>query len=525
MNRTLSSLLVGLILLVGVPAAVASAHPLGNFTVNRYSKLEIGRESVQLRYVLDLAEIPTLQELQLVGASGAVDESLRRRLLQEKSSQLSRGARLTLNGEPVAWGVESASFDLLAGQADLQTMRVSLTLVAPFDATEGARIDYQDANYGGRIGWHEIVVRAADGLGVRDSTAPVTDQTDELRNYPTDPLRPPLDVSSARATLTLIGVIDGEPTRAVGLPRFGLFSTPLKPVPPELTSIIRGDAGANSVALLAALALAAALGAMHGLGPGHGKTLVAAYLIGSRGTAKHAALLGLTVTVTHTIGVYALGALTIVAARFIVPETLYPLISLVSGLMVLAIGVSLVRSRLGPMAHRQVHTHDHGHSHQLPPSLTLPLKGGGDRHEHDHAHHLHEHHHSGAVAHSHGGRVHSHDVPERARDTLMPRNLIMLGISGGILPCPTALVLLLAAISFHNIPLGLLLVLAFSVGLAGILTAIGMLVVYGGRTLRHIQVGARLAASRPARLLPALSAFVIALWGLAITAQAALSFL
>ena len=102
-------------------------------------------------------------------------------------------------------------------------------------------------------------------------------------------------------------------------------------MPAELTSFIRGDASANGVALLAALALAAALGAMHGLGPGHGKTLVAAYLIGSRGTAKHAALLGLTVTLTHTLGVYVLGVITIVAARFIVPETLYPLISLASG--------------------------------------------------------------------------------------------------------------------------------------------------------------------------------------------------
>ena len=492
MKRVLRGLLFGFALLLVLPAVVA-AHPLGNFTVNRYSRVDLAPDEARLRYVLDLAEIPTLQELRAASPSGSLDEVLRQRLLDAKTKELTGGARLTIDGAPVSWSVQSASLDLLPGQADLDTLRIALTLAAPAQIIEGARVEYRDTNYAGRIGWHELVLRGAGGVALRDSTAPASDETDELRNYPTDPSRPPLDVSTARAAVTFSGVSDAGSSRTEAVRRLATAWAPFDRVPAELTAFIRGDAGGSPIALLAALALAAALGAMHGLGPGHGKTLVAAYLIGSRGTPKHAALLGLTVTLTHTLGVYALGVVTLVAARFIVPETLYPVITLLSGLMVVAIGVSLVRSRLGGGS---------GHTH-------------GD--QHDHSHHGYQH--------GNAPRAHSHEMPERARDALMPRSLVMLGVSGGILPCPTALVLLLAAVSFHNIPLGMLLVAAFSVGLAGILTAIGLLVVYGGRALGRMGLGARLAASRPARLLPAFSAVAITLWGLAITAQAALSFL
>lgn len=514
MKRLIRGLLFGFALLLVLPAVVA-AHPLGNFTVNRYSRIELGPDEARLRYVLDLAEIPTLQELRAASPSGTLNEALRQRLLDAKVKELTAGARLTIDGAPVSWSVESASLDLLSGQADLDTLRIALTLGAPVRITEGARVEYQDTNYPGRIGWHEVVLRGAGGVALRDTTVPAIDETDELRNYPTDPSRPPLDVSTARAAVTFSAVSDGGRARVEAVRRLAAVWTPLDRVPAELTAFIRGETASSPIALLAALAVAAALGAMHGLGPGHGKTLVAAYLIGSRGTPRHAALLGLTVTLTHTLGVYALGFVTLAAARFIVPETLYPVITLVSGLMVVAIGVSLVRSRL-----RGQNSHGHTHGH----ALALPHAGGREDHLHPHEHHHHdEHEHEHDGHHHHHG--HSHEVPERARNALMPRSLVMLGVSGGILPCPTALVLLLAAISFHNIPLGMLLVVAFSVGLAGILTAIGLLVVFGGRALGRMQLGVRLAGSRRARLLPAFSAMAITLWGLAITAQAALSFL
>jgi nickel/cobalt exporter len=225
------------------------------------------------------------------------------------------------------------------------------------------------------------------------------------------------------------------------------------------------------------------------------------------------------VTLTHTLGVYALGLVTLVAASFIVPDVLYPVISLISGLLVAAVGLSLVRSRL--LGASQGHAHDNGHEHHHQAH-----DHDGRSHPHDQGHEHHHHTHDGSGhghAHDHGTHGHSHEVPERARDALMPRSLIMLGISGGILPCPTALVLLLAAISFHNIPLGMVLVMAFSVGLAGILTAIGLLVVYGGRALRRSTFAARLSTSRAARLVPAASAFGITLWGVVITVQAATS--
>ena len=295
-----------------------------------------------------------------------------------KTRDLAAGARLMIDGAPVAWRVESASLELVPGQADLETMRVALTLAAPTRAAEGARVEYRDTNYAGRIGWHEVVLRGEGGIGLRDSTAPAVGATNELLDYPDDPMKTPPDVSVASAMIGLSGASKDGARGAPSAARSIFSWTPVDRVPAELTALVR-DGTANPLALLGALALAAALGAMHGLGPGHGKTLVAAYLIGSRGTARHAALLGLTVTLTHTLGVYALGVVTLAAAAFIVPETLYPVISLLSGLVVVAVGVSLIRTRL-------LGASGNDHRHELPLSLTLPRKGGGDGHGHPHHH-------------------------------------------------------------------------------------------------------------------------------------------
>jgi ABC-type nickel/cobalt efflux system permease component RcnA len=212
--------------------------------------------------------------------------------------------------------------------------------------------------------------------------------------------------------------------------------------------------------ILASLAAALFWGAAHALSPGHGKTIITAYLVGRRGTPRHAALLGLIVTVTHTIGVFGLGLVTLLLSRFIVPEQLYPWLNLVSGLLVVAIGASVLRSRL----RRHRHHHDHHHHH-----------------EHD----------------------------------LSRRSLVAVGVSGGLLPCPSALVVLLAAISLHRIGFGLLLIVAFSAGLALTITGIGLVAVLARTAFRRLSFEGRLLS-----LLPAASALVILAAGALMTVHA-----
>jgi ABC-type nickel/cobalt efflux system permease component RcnA len=232
--------------------------------------------------------------------------------------------------------------------------------------------------------------------------------------------------------------------------------------------------------ILISLAVALFWGAAHALSPGHGKSIVAAYLVGQRGTPRHAVLLGGVVTITHTLGVFGLGLVTLLLSQFIVPDTLYPWLNLIAGLMVVAIGVSVLRSRLRK---RRSHSHDHGHEHH---------------HHHDHDH-------------EHGPHTHTHDVP----DNLSARSLVAVGVSGGLLPCPSALVVLLAAISLHRVAFGLVLIVAFSLGLALTITGIGLVAVYAKRVFGRMSMEGGLI-----RLLPAVSALVILVAGALMTARA-----
>jgi ABC-type nickel/cobalt efflux system permease component RcnA len=214
--------------------------------------------------------------------------------------------------------------------------------------------------------------------------------------------------------------------------------------------------------ILASLGAALFWGMAHALSPGHGKTIVTAYLVGQRGTPRHAALLGLIVTVTHTIGVFTLGLVTLLLSRFIVPDQLYPWLNLVSGLLVVAIGASVLRAR---WLHRRAHAHGHDHHHH----------------------------------HGHG-------------EDLSMRSLFAVGVSGGLLPCPSALVVLLAAISLHRLAFGLLLIVAFSAGLALTITGIGLAAVFARGVFKRLSFEGRALS-----LLPAASALVILAAGLAMT--------
>ena len=513
--------LASLMLLIGAlmtSFAVAEAHPLGNFTINQYARLSVGPERVRVRYVIDMAEISTLQQLQKLGWSGDGQPSASE--LDAARSQLVTayvdGLFLSADGHPIPLEVTDSTIALPPGAGGLPTLRLEMDLEEDRPAsanTKVRRFAFEDRNRRERIGWREIVVAADRGATIFDSTVFGNGLTDEIKAYPQDMLAAPLREEAASFSVTEgplpIGATplrmrDGHPVSSPRDPLTELISVP------EVTPW---------VAVLGLL-VAAGLGALHAFAPGHGKTIVGAYLVGARASLRHALILGVTVTVTHTLGVLALGLITLFASAYILPEQLFPVLSFVSGAVVVGMGLSLLVARLrsapvtialgGGAAHHHHHDdprHDHG-----PDRHAVEHHVHGEhRHENDSGH-AHPH---AALVHSHGGREHVHVPP--GPGSLRLRSLLALGISGGLLPCPSALVVLLSAIALHRIGYGLLLVIAFSLGLAATLTAIGFLFIHAGRWLNR---PVKPALQRLAGLLPAVSALVIALIGAAISFEA-----
>jgi nickel/cobalt exporter len=465
MIRSLVAALIGLALL---PAA-AAAHPLGNFTVNHMARVSISSDRIDVRYILDEAEIPTFQQ------RGVPDDELLRR----KRAEVARRLVLTVDGRRVALQPAGAGrIEKLAGQGGLETTRVELPLVAAVDAPR--RVELRDGTFPGRVGWKAIVAQPGTGTAVR-SKVPASDPTDGLRVYPKDLLTSPSD--TRRATFS---VSRGAGTvQAPGGMR--AVEAGSRDADGGLTATF-SDAAAGNGVLLLLLLTAFAWGALHALSPGHGKAMVAAYLVGARGTPRHAIALGAVVTATHTVGVFALGAVALLLSQYILPEQLYPWLNLVSGALVLVVGGAVLRSRIRWARARGHAEHEHDHHDN----------------DNDHAHHH-------GVVHSHGDKPHSHGPPER----LSWRGLLAMGAAAGVIPCPSALVVLLGALAQGEIALGMLLIVAFSAGLAATLTLLGLAVVYAGRALSRLPVPRRLTLA-----LPTVSAVLIIGVGLVLTVQA-----
>ncbi len=464
------------VLVLAVWPASAGAHPLGNFTTNRYSRIDFSTDAVHITYVLDYAEVPTFQEMRFLDTDGdgALSDAETQAWLDARVPVIVRGLRLVVGDDVLPLAVERRSAGLLPGQGGLPILRLELDLTSrlPEGWTANGRGGYIDRNYQDRLGWREIVVRGGSGVAIGSSSVSATDVSDELRHYPEDMIGKPLDDAEATFTLAPGPAVAASDTAALAADRVR-ETQPTRPTDRVATLITTADLTPWVVMLSVLLAMF--WGAVHALSPGHGKTVVAAYLVGARGTARHAAFLGLTVTATHTAGVFALGLVTLYLSRYILPETLYPWLSVASGILVVAIGVTLFFQRLRGGGHHHhdhdhEHTHDHGHSH-------LPLGSDGT--------------------------------------PVTWRSLLALGVSGGLIPCPSALVLLLGAISLDRLGFGMVLVTAFSIGLAVVLTAIGLLLVYARRLFER----ASLAPQVP-RILPALSALVVALAGVAIVVGA-----
>jgi len=512
-----------------------SAHPMGNFSVSHYSRLDLQSQGVRVTYILDLAEIPTLEIFQQWGVTAANSGFIQQNASKQAIVWL-RNLHISVDGQELTPKLDEVRATVSDGAGGMSVLRVSMN--AHLRVSPG-ELSFEDGNYTNRTGWKEIVIRNEPGVAIRQASQSEQDLSHELTVYPADlTLAPPQDLHASARWAALAPVTIPNHSQRASLPPTS--SAEKRKVSPSTTSPVtqpvtpparlfvetqpsapgtvkRGDflsrmllkRNFSSGTILLGLLAAFALGAMHALSPGHGKTIVAAYLVGSRGTLQHALLLGFVVTFTHTVSVFLLGLGVLFFQQYVVPDQIIPVLGVISGLSILLIGAWLLYKRAHLLLQSTTHSHSHHHAHSH-----------GEHHHHaaDH-HHVHNnhhvHYHAAVHTHSHGGHTHSHVMPE-GRVSL--GGLIALGASGGLVPCPSALILLLSSIALGHTALGLLLLTGFSSGLALVLMGIGVMVLYAKKLLPKSD----LVRSHPAfRLIPVLSSVVVIVLGLLMTLAAA----
>lgn len=532
-RRFLGAASVGLTLAV-LPALPASAHPLGNFTVNTADRITVTRTGVDVLHVIDLAEIPTVQLRAQADTNrdGTLSAAELTAYAPTACTQALASVSLLVDGRTAPLGLVMATGQARGGQAGLTTTRFECAL---HTATRPERsLALTDAAATDRVGWKEVSATVACGRLV-GSDVPASSPSALLTAYPADELTSPLDVHQARLTVSR----SGPCTDPTGSSAVRQAPQVLPRGADRLTTAFTGFVGRDHLSLpvaLLALLLSVGFGCAHALAPGHGKTVIAAYLVGQRGTRRQAFWLGTTVTVAHTASVLVLGA-ALSLGTLAAPERVIPATEVLSGVLLAGLGgwllLGAVRRFRGTHGdHDHPHDHDHDHPH--------------DHDEHDHPHHAaHEHgdHEHGAVpaqtgpyepppayavavavvpvtavavaspapaTHSHGGRAHSH-APLDDRP-LGWRSLAAMGVAGGLVPSPSALVVLLGATALGRAAFGVLLVVGYGVGMAITLTAAGLLL------LRAQALAARRGWNGPrtqrlTRLLPVLTAVVVVLVG------------
>ena len=504
-----------------------SAHPMGNFSISHYAGIRIEGDFVEIRYLIDMAEIPTFQEMQQTGIVAQAEDPRVVAYLANRAETFKQGLVVTINGKALSLDVVTREILFSPGAGNLPTVKFGIVYHGALPQTcsvSQCQVWYRDANYPGRAGWKEVVETSGPGIVVENSTVPGRDRSSQLSNYPTDLVTsPPHDlqatilfhattemaVARPRAaggkSVARVGGTAGTHATEVRTPKpagpvnspasvassqvqIGLKANQQSTPRNSFTELMAAKRIGLGVTLFAAL-IAAGLGALHALEPGHGKTIVAAYLVGSRGTAYHAVLLGMIVTLSHTAGVYLLGAVTLCAQKYMLPDRLYPFLAVLSGMLIAGMGFYLFLQRYlgadfahghGPGSHQHFWTSSPNDSEAGAPGLVQRE----------------------SILVARGART----------GTVLRRQLLLLGITGGIIPCPAALVVLLSAVAVHRVGLGLFLIVAFSFGLAVVLVAMGLLAVGAGRIM------SRLPTEGPVvqKWLPLTSAAIITVLGCAI---------
>ena len=497
--------IASLAILIALPAAVA-AHPLGNFTINHFADITVAPTEIRLGVVIDMAEIPTFQERRKMDTDGdgtvSDDEvaAARGPYCATQGSKL----RLTIGGTAAPLRSTDAALSFPGGLGGLSTMRLECTYVAPLTTrlTPTTSIAFEDTSYPERLGWREIIARG-DGVTVETGGLPATSVSKRLTAYPADLISQPLDVRSAALTVTAVAPVAASPAPAAvatELPAAPVSALASGAVP---GGIVGGDVPSifravdlTPFVLLLSIATAFALGAGHALTPGHGKTLMAAYLVGARGTPIHAVGLGLSVTVSHTLGILAIAALVVGAQGLLAPDVVVRTAPAIAAATIAGLGgwmlLSEIRKRFASRQRTAAHAHEHDRAH-------------GAATEHEHAH-----------VHSHGGVTHSH--APAGGSTLTWRGLFALGLAGGLIPSTSALFILLGSIVAGRPAFGFVLVVVFGLGMAVVMTAIGLATVVARGRLDRMPAGSGLG--RVTRQLPLVAAVVVLAFGVYLSIQA-----
>jgi nickel/cobalt transporter (NicO) family protein len=510
-------------MLLVVPA-IASAHPLGNYTINHYAEVRVEPDRVLLDVVIDQAEIPTFQARQDfdLDADGEVSDDEIEAGRIEACRTIASAIEVTAGGAPLDLVALEAGLAFPPGVGGLSTMRESCAFEAALPAPIASgptEITYADRSFPERIGWREIVTRGSEvTLATTGGELRETSVSQRLTSYPADMIATPLadqrlavTASPGGPALPPFEVPDAQPIP--GAPPISAPSPAVSTPPPsaapasqapasvpggvtgaELPSIFR-QADLTPVVILLSLLAAAGLGAGHALTPGHGKTLMAAYLVGTRGTALHALGLGLSVSVSHTAGILLLAAVVVGFSGAIAPDVVVRWAPVVAAVSIVLIGgwmlLGEVRRRRSARALVGGPAHDHGHDHG-----------------HDHDSHEHEH--------SHGGVTHSHRPTPGS--SISWRSLFLLGLAGGLIPSTSALLILLGSIAAGRPAFGFILVVAFGLGMAAVMGGIGFALVAARDRIEGMELGQGLARIREA--VPLVASVVVLSFGLVLTAQA-----
>ena len=526
--------------------ALATAHPLGNFTINHYTGIRVEPMGILLDVVIDQAEIPTFQarlDFDTDGDGEVSDEETDAGRVTACDG-LEPSLALSVDGTAQALTLTEAGLTFPPGVGGLSTMRIVCGFTAATGRlATGSRIDYADTSSTDRLGWREIVVEGS-GMTLAGAEGPLRNKgtSARLTAYPTNlltqaladtqvaivatpggPALPPFDIPDASPLPGAGQVVTSSTPPSTGAGGGG-------PVPVVAPTAVPASAGGvpggvtsgdlpsifrstdlSPFVLLVSILTAAALGAGHALTPGHGKTLMAAYLVGTRGTPLHAAGLGLSVTFSHTLGILVLAALVVGAEGVLPPDLIVKSAPAVAAISIVAIGGWMlisegrrrwrVRATEAAHAHAQAdaeaHEHDHEHYHEH--DLATPG---------DHDHETHEH--------SHGGVRHNHLPPPGT--TISWRSLFVLGLAGGLIPSTSALLILLGSIAAGRPAFGFVLVVAFGLGMALVLGGIGLaLVLARGRLDR---VASTSTLGRVTGYVPLVASFLVFGLGIYLTVQA-----
>ena len=512
---------LGLVAALLVPAVVA-AHPLGNFTINHYAGLRVEADRILLDVVIDQAEIPTFQARLDFDTDG--DGEVSDGETEAGRATACKGIRpaltLTVDDAPQTLALTEAGLRFPPGVGGLSTMRIVCGFSARLDQplAAGSRITFADTSFVDRLGWREIVVQGS-GVTVAavEGELRTTTPSDRLMVYPTNLLTQALADGSVTivatpggATLPAFDIPDASPLPGSGSgPGFGVVVAAAATTPTsagavpggvsggDLPSIFR-TANVTPLILLVSVLTAAGLGAGHALTPGHGKTLMAAYLVGTRGTPLHAAGLGLSVALSHTLGILVLAALVVGAQGILPPDVVVKTTPIIAAISIVAIGGWML----------------FGEARRRWRVRTAPAVHDHAEHSHDHVEHSHEAAASGE--HSHGGVRHSHLPP--AGSTISWRSLFFLGLAGGLIPSTSALLILLGSIAAGRPAFGFVLVVAFGLGMAMVMGGIGLALVLARGRLDRVDAASGLG--RISSYVPVAAAVLVFSLGIYLTVQA-----